>query len=107
MLNSDVPALERILDDELTFTTHLGDVITKTDDLSMHESGFISISEIRLSDMKIVIRETYAIVSVKVFISGRFGESASEGSFRFTRIWTQKENGSWNVLSGHSCIVSN
>lgn len=36
MLDSNVKALDRLLDDDLTFTNHLGMVLGKQDDLTAH-----------------------------------------------------------------------
>lgn len=41
MLNSDVLALDKLIDDELVFTNHMGQKTTKHMDLEAHDSGFV------------------------------------------------------------------
>jgi len=105
MLQSDVAILDELLATDMIFTNHLGQLMTKQDDLEAHRSGAIKIDEITLSNRKINIRENIAIVSVHAYISGSFAGSASETNFRFTRVWHRTSSDDWQVIVGHSSIV--
>ena len=106
MLKSDVKVLDRLLASELMFTNHLGHLLSKQDDLSAHESGFVSIQELKQSEQKIKVIENVAIVSVRTQITGSYDGVPANGDFRFTRVWSVKANGSWQVIAGHSCLIA-
>lgn len=58
MLNSDVLMLDRLLDDNLVFTNHVGQKITKQMDLEAHRSGFMKIESINQSNQSIHVFES-------------------------------------------------
>ncbi|MFV1993443.1 MAG: nuclear transport factor 2 family protein, partial [Acidiferrobacterales bacterium] len=105
MLTSDVSALDKLLAPDLIFTNHLGQTMTKQDDLKMHKSGTLRIKKITLTGQDIRIVGNVAIVTVQAFIIGVFAGVKSEKTFRFTRIWVYSENNSWQIISVHSSIV--
>lgn len=87
MLDSDVAALETLLDKELIFVSHLGQIWGRHDDLDAHRSGLMKIHDLQTTDERILIKDNVAIVSVKTRISGRFNGQPGDGVFRFTRTW--------------------
>lgn len=105
MLLSDISILDELISPELIFTNHLGQVISKQDDLDAHESGILSIDEITLTDQNIKIFSGIAVVSVKAHIIGRFDGVVSESDFRFTRVWSKASSEAWQIVAGHSSIV--
>ncbi len=105
MLASNVSALDKLLAPDLVFTNHLGQTMTKQDDLEMHKSGTLQIKKIFLSNQNIKIVEKVAIVTVQAFIIGVFAGEKSEKNFQFTRVWRQSESKDWQIISGHSSLV--
>lgn len=105
MVSSDVAALDNLLSTKLLFTNHLGQVISKPDDLEGHSSGDLKIENLELSEQQISYASELAIVSVHAKISGSYKGSPANGNFRFTRVW-ENENGTWKVIVGHSSIVA-
>ena len=105
MLQSNISMLDELLSPELAFTNHLGQIMTKNDDLNAHESGELNIIEIILSDRKIKIYTEIAVVSVQAHIVGSFAGEESESDFRFTRVWNKASNEAWEVVAGHSSII--
>lgn len=105
MLQSDVFTLDELLAPNLIFTNHLGQLMTKQDDLEAHRSGMLKINEITLSDQKIHIYNDVAIVSVQAHILGGFAGQISESDFRFTRIWNKSSSNVWQIIAGHSSII--
>jgi len=106
MLRSDVAALDELLAPDLSFTNHLGQLMTKQDDLQAHKSGMLKINKITFSDQKIKIYGDVAVVSVQAHISGDFAGTVSEEHFRFTRVWIKSANNDCQVIAGHSSIVT-
>lgn len=107
MLQSDVNALDELLAPELIFTNHLGQRLTKKDDLAAHQSGTLEIEVLEPSEQHIqMIGDNVAIVSARVHLSGSYAGARSEADFRFTRIWVLSSAGAWRVVAAHSSIVT-
>jgi ketosteroid isomerase-like protein len=105
MINSDVLVLDQLLSDDLIFTSHLGQIMSKQDDLEAHRSGFVKINSIDQAEQRIQLHDDMAIVSVLSRIQGEFGGEQSETDLRFTRIWKKSKNDSWQVIAAHSSAV--
>lgn len=105
ILNSDVDILDRLLSPELIFTNHLGQVLSKEDDLMAHRAGIIKVKSLTSSEQQIKIKGDIAIVSIKMHLSGSYNGVASDNNFRFTRFWTLNYNNIWQVIAAHSSIV--
>lgn len=105
IFNSDVNALNQLLAPDLIFTNHLGQVLSKQDDLIAHQSGIIKVNVLTPSEQYIQIRGDMAIVSVKMHLVGSYDGITSDSDFRFTRIWTLSSNDTWQVIAAHSSIV--
>ncbi|MEM9507781.1 MAG: nuclear transport factor 2 family protein [Cyanobacteria bacterium P01_E01_bin.35] len=106
MLHSDVEMLDRLLASELIFTNHLGQVLSKQDDLHAHQSGLLNISKLTSSEQEIRLYQNMAIASVQIHLVGSYDGIPSDGDFRFTRVWIHSSNGMWQVIAAHSSIVS-
>ncbi len=112
MLQSDVNALEELLAPELIFTNHLGQILTKSDDILAHKSGKLKINTLTLSESKVQVvghvanAANIAIVSVRTYIIGRYADTSSTADFRFTRVWTLSSDDIWQVVAGHSSIIT-
>ena len=104
MLASDVATLDKLLSDDLIFTTHTGQRITKQDDLASHREGIFGFNDITFDDQLISEAENFAIVSVKVVINGVYNGQPANGVFMFTRVWSLGPMG-WQVSAGHACLV--
>ena len=106
VIHSDIAELDKLLAEELIFTTHLGRLIRKSDDLAAHQSGLVKIDEWIPSDEHMIIVDGVAIVSVQMQISGVFNGAPSKGLFRFTRVWKESPDGTWKVVAGQSTLVA-
>ncbi len=105
MVQSDLSVLDELMSPDLLFTNHLGQLMSKQDDLAMHQSGVLDISTILLSEQKIKFYDAIAVVSVQARIKGNFNGEESENNFRFTRVWLKQPNDRWQIVNGHSSIV--
>jgi len=106
MLESDVTVLDELLAPDLIFTSHMGQVLGKQDDLNAHRSGLVKISELTSSEQVVRVHGPIAIVSVRVHLVGSYAGTPSEADFRFTRIWRRSPAGSWQIIAGHASIVA-
>ncbi len=106
MLNSDVATLDQLLADNLIFTNHLGQIMTKQDDLNAHQSGFVDIEAIQRTEQQIQQHDDIAVVSVLARIRGRFGQDHAEIPLRFTRVWRQSKENNCQVIAAHSSLAT-
>lgn len=105
MLRSEVEQLDRLLAPELIFTNHLGQLMTKQDDLAAHRSRTLNIESLVPSEETIRVFGEVAIVSVRVEIVGTYAGVASETDLRFTRVWRRSSSAAWQVVAAHSSAV--
>ncbi len=104
MKSSDISVLDYLLHDDLIFTNHMGQVLTKKMDLDAHRSGSLGIHDIQISEQTIRFIEDIAIVTVKKYIAGKYNDEAFEGTFRFTRIW-KMFNHDWKIIAVSSVLL--
>jgi hypothetical protein len=106
MLKSDVAELDALIAPELIFTSYLGQLVTKQQDLDMHKSGAIEIDSITPSERQIQINDGFSIVSVRMHMSSSYEGTQMEGDFRFTRVWAVSSAGLLQIIAGHVGMVA-
>src|SRR4051812_41105982 len=99
MLAGDVGALDRLLDDDLVFISHVGEVVGKAEDLEMHRTGRLRITSMTPSDRRIQRLGSTVVVSVRMHTSAIVDGTPVEQTFRYTRVWHQRVGG-WKIVSG-------
>lgn len=104
MLANDVPALDRLLDDALMFTTLEGAVVGKRDDLDAHRARRLRLSRLEPSEQRVQRRGPTAVVSVRMDLAGTWDGEAVAGAFRYTRVWCERPGG-WRLVAGHLSAV--
>lgn len=105
MLSSDIEALDELISSDLMFTNHLGQVLSKQDDLTAHLSGMLRFHTLEPSETQMKISEKIAVVSVRMKLSGVYGGSLFTGDLRYTRMWSFSHSGTLQVVAGHSSAV--
>ncbi|HBN09037.1 MAG TPA: DUF4440 domain-containing protein [Cyanobacteria bacterium UBA8530] len=105
MLRGDVPVLDKLISEDLLFTNQDGALISKELDLSAHRSGMLRVHTLVPSEQKLQHFGDTSIVSVKLRLSGTYGEAAFSCDLRYTRVW-QHRQGSWQVIAAHCSPVS-
>lgn len=106
MMASDVEMLEQILSPDLVFTNHMGQTLSRQDDLDAHRAGAVAIETVDISDQSIKVLDDVAIVTLAAHIVGSFGGSAFDETLRFTRVWHALSPGNWQVVAAHASAVS-
>ena len=106
MLGSDVAALDELLAPELVFTSHLGQVIGKQDDLDFHRSGLFKLNELTASEQRIQIHGGVAVVCVLMHLSGSYAGASLDSRIRYTRVWSIAQNQPWRIVAGHASAVA-
>lgn len=105
MLGSDVAELENLLAPDLLFTSFLGELLSKEQDLEAHGSGVLQIHGITLSDRQIRLQGELAIVNCQARIDASFDDDRSEQDFRFMRVWAPGPQGQLQVIAGQATLV--
>ncbi|KOS63145.1 nuclear transport factor 2 family protein [Lysinibacillus agricola] len=104
MLNGDVKALEELIDDNLIFVNHFGQILTKEADIEAYRSGILSFTTINFLDQKIILLENSAVTVTRATLKGTFGTEPIEDEMCYSRVW--KQNGERLIIvSGHCSSV--
>jgi hypothetical protein len=103
-LDSDVRALDVLIDEELVFTGPDGAIYGKRDDLAAHRDGMIRITQLEPSDEHLQDFGDVVVISVRMDMRGTFNGAAFAGPFRYTRIW-RKTGKAWRVVAGHVSAI--
>jgi Domain of unknown function (DUF4440) len=106
MLKSDVAELDALIAPELIFTSYLGQLVSKQQDLAIHQSGILKFRALTLSEQHIQLNEGFSVVSVKMHILGSYEGTEVDQPFRFTRVWSVSSTGSLQIVAGHVGVVS-
>ncbi|MGD1716918.1 nuclear transport factor 2 family protein [Dapis sp. BLCC M172] len=107
----NVVKLDILIAPELIFTNHLGQLITKVQDLEMHHCGVLKLTELIPSEQHIQLNEGFSVVSVQMHLLGKYNNSIIDEHIRYTRVWSISSAGSLQIVAGHasvikSCIIS-
>ncbi len=105
MLGADVDALDRLIAPDLLFTTHMGQVIGKQQDLDMHRSGLLRFRAIEAGERLVAVHGPVGVISARMNLVGSFGESPFNLDLRCTRTGRQADDGQWQILAGHMSIA--
>lgn len=100
MLTNDVPALDELIADDLVFTMHTGLVVNKQYDLEAHRSGTFKFTKLDISDRQIHLYGDCIVVTLKAEIAGTLNHQSFSETYRFTRVWVQRQN-RWQIVAGH------
>lgn len=105
MLCSDVGVLDELIAPELIFTSHLGQVIGKQEDLAFHQSGALRLKELTPSEQHIQLNHGFAVVSVLMHLLGSYESTSIDSNIRYTRVWSISSNGTMQIIAGHASAI--
>jgi len=101
--NSDM--LDKLLADDVIFTNHLGQVVSKSQDIELHKAGLIKIESMETLEEIIHSYGSTVVVSTLLNVLGTFAGNNASGNFRFTRVWSADADGRWQVIAAHSSLI--
>lgn len=99
MIISDVDKLEKLIDDSLMFCGPDGTIATKQLDLEAHKTKIQKISNLTPSEQVIKLYDNLATVTVKMQLTGTFGDFDISGIYRYLRVWKKFED-NWRIIAG-------
>ncbi|WP_052128970.1 nuclear transport factor 2 family protein [Neosynechococcus sphagnicola] len=86
MLNLDVAELDAFIAPELIFTSYLGQLVSKQQDLPIHQPGILKFRALMPSERYNQLNEGFSIVSVQMHILDSYEGTEIDQHYRFTRV---------------------
>ena len=105
-LNADVPALDRLISEDLLFTGPDGSLATKAADLAAYRDGVMQVRSHEPEEMQIRrVGTDVAVVALRTRMSGSYAGEEFNTVARYTRVWA-KETGTWRIVGGSLMVAS-
>jgi hypothetical protein len=104
MLNGDVNSLDSLINDNLIFVNHLGQILTKEADIGAHRSGVLNFTDIKILEQKVILLENYTVTVTRAALKGIFGVEPIEDEMCYSRVW-QKDGDKFTIVLGHCSSV--
>lgn len=106
ILGRDIATLDRLLSDDVIFTNHLGQLISKEQDLDTYRAGNLIVEDFDASDINVRVYGTTAVVTLLVKIRLKYKMQAIEGAYRYTRVYLNQQE-RWQIVAAHSTAIVN
>jgi ketosteroid isomerase-like protein len=98
-LNGDVDAMDKLLSDDYVGITMSGQVVTKTQQLDRMRNRSMVLTKIELTDVKVKMIGTTAIVTSLADVDGTNDGEPMHGTFRSTRVYSRLPSGVWKITN--------
>lgn len=105
MLAADLESLDALIAPELVFTTHLGTLISKQDDLDAYRSGALRFQSIEPAEQRVLVLQGAAYVAVRMRVAGVLAAVPFAADLRFSRVWQRSAAQVWRVVAGQVTAV--
>jgi ketosteroid isomerase-like protein len=99
MLKGNSTALDTLLADDYTGITAKGAIQTKDQAIGNLKSGALQFSELLISDRKIRVYGTTAVVTSLAELTGGKNDPEMTGRYRYTRVYVRNPQGVWKIVS--------
>lgn len=104
LLRNDIPSLDYILSDDLTYVHSTGKVEHKREFLSLLASGRLRYKDFQCSDVKVRVYGNAAVVTGKADIHVEFEGKAHHVLLRYTAVYAHTK-GSWQIVAWQSTKI--
>ncbi len=98
-LKGDVAAMDKLLSDDYIGISLNGQVNTKAQQLERTSSRRIALTRLDLSEMKVKLIGSIAIVTSRAEVEGTSDSQSVKGVYRYTRVYQRLSNGAWKITS--------
>lgn len=99
MLKGNSSELANLLADDYTAITAAGAIETKDEAVNSVRSGAFKLTSLDVSDQKVRIYHSTAVVTSVANIDGTRGDQALKGRYRYTRVYVRNSAGQWKIVS--------
>jgi len=98
-LNGDVDAMDRLLSDDFIGITMSGQVVTKMQQLDRMRTRKLSVSKIKLDDVKVKLIGQTAVVTSRAEVEASNEGEPIRGIYRYTRVYSRPPGGTWKITN--------
>jgi ketosteroid isomerase-like protein len=98
-LSGDVATMDKLLSDDYIGISLNGQVNTKAQQLERIRSQRIALTRLDLSERKVKLIGSIAIVTSRAEVEGTSDSASIKGIYRYTRVYQRLPNGSWKITS--------
>jgi len=99
MLKGNSAAMDTLLADDYTAITAKGAIQTKEQALDNLKSGTLQLTSLSISDRKVRIYGTTAVVTSLAELTGSRSDQEISGRYRYTRVYVRNLQGQWKIVS--------
>jgi uncharacterized protein (TIGR02246 family) len=99
MLKGNSAALADLLADDYTGITAQGAIQTKDQAITNLKSGALQVTELSISDRKVRVYGTTAVVTSLAELTGGKKDHEVTGRYRYTRVYVRNSSGQWRIVS--------
>ena len=101
-----INSLDNLINNNLIFVNHFGQILTKEADIEAHRSGVLNFTDIKILDQKVILLENSAVTVTRAALKGIFGIEPIEDEMCYSRVW-QMNGDKLTIVSGHCSSVQN
>jgi ketosteroid isomerase-like protein len=106
-LSGDAVAMDKLLADDYVGISWTGQVNTKEMQMDRTRSHAVAIKSMQLSDIKVKVVQSVAIVTSRAEVQGAIDGRAIDGSFRYTRVYQKLPSGAWKITNFEATRIPN
>jgi ketosteroid isomerase-like protein len=99
LLHGNIAAMDALLADDYMAITPTGILQSKEQTLANLRAGTVHLTSMDLSDRKIRIYGTTALVTSRAEVKGTGPDGIISGSYRYTRVYVKDARGVWRIVS--------
>jgi ketosteroid isomerase-like protein len=99
VLRGNTAAMDTLLADDYMAITPTGILQSKEQSLANLRAGTVHFKSLELSDRKIRLYGTTALVTSRAEVTGSGPDGDFSGSYRYTRVYVKDEQGAWRIVS--------
>jgi ketosteroid isomerase-like protein len=99
VLRGNLTAMDSLLADDYMSISPNGILQSKEQTLAGIRAGTVHFTSLDLSDRKIRVYGTTALVTSRAEVTGTSPEGALSGSYRYTRVYVRDPRGVWRIVS--------
>lgn len=99
MLKGNSVAMDALLAEDYTAITAQGAIQTKEQALSSLRSGTLQLTALSISDRKVRVYGSTAVVTSVAELTGSRNSKEMTGKYRYTRVYVRNAQGQWKIVS--------
>lgn len=106
MINDDCDELDKLMSDDMKFISHMGQMVTKQDDIDAHKNSLFSITNIIFRSQTISVFSDRALVISDAELELDTPNGIVKDHLIYTRLW-KEEDEKYILIFGQATQVKN